>query len=381
MALLFWEGFDSITTWQEMFSMIPNFVTTWDLSQGGATIATNWSSTSGRYGGGSTYPGVADGWGRIYLSSIPSEVYTGRAIYLGITAAGPVCGIVCFWGNDKNNAGYSQDGPAPDIWLEHAGAGVLRVYNSTNGASWSSSRYGAGSGVLIGTTPAGTFRPYSWQWIEVRCKMSSSNTTNDGIVEVWLNGTKIISNTSCITKSNNAATGYFGVNTNSSYGGATDDIYVTDTTGAAPWNGRLGDVRITTAVPNWDVGANSGTPSTGTSHWAVVDETSYNTTDYLIIPNVVTNTERFYHTRLPTPAANIFAINPNIYALKSDAGVANIQPIIVANASGYYTNANTIVLTTSYLRYKDSITVNPETGLPWTDTEFTNTQIGVVVVA
>lgn len=378
MALLFWEGFDSFSSYTQLNGNVPGWNFYWD-SIGSSGMAQN-LITAGRYGGQALYPGTQSEsyWGKItFTSSAPDDIYTGRAINVGVPF-----GLLCFWGNSTLTSGYAGTGPAPDVWIEYIGTGALRVFNH-QGATWANSiAYGGGKN-LIGTTALGVMRSGVYQWIEVRVKASTSNTTSDGIVEIWIEGIKVFSNTSCVTKANNSSTGYNGISTNSLKGsgwGGADDFYITDTTGPAPWNGRLGDVRIANIVPNSDVpGANSGTPSTGTAHWSTVDELPFNTSDYIYIPNSPGSLERFNRTSLPTTPNTILAIAPSLWVLKSDAGTANLHNILYNNSSGYQVNGNTVSVSTSYARYRDSYDTNPETGLQWTNANVANLQLGVVI--
>lgn len=59
-----------------------------------------------------------------------------------------------------------------------------------------------------------------------------------------------------------------------------DDLYVDDSTGeGAP--GSLADRRFLLSRPNADAGPNDWTPSTGTDHYAVIDDAPANTSTYL----------------------------------------------------------------------------------------------------
>lgn len=379
MALLFWEGFDSISSYTELNGNVPGWNFYWDHT-GFSGMAQNLIA-AGRFGGQALYPGTQSTsyWGKItFNSSAPNEIYTGRAVSLGTPL-----GLLGFWGNSTLAAGYAGNGPPPDVWIEYIGSGALRVFNHQNGATWANSiSYGGGKN-LIGNTSPGAMRHGTYQWLEVRVKASSSNTTADGIVEIWIEGIKVFSNTSCVTIANNSSTGYNGITINtlkdSAWFGA-DDFYVTDTTGSAPWNTRLGDVRIANIVPSSDVpGANSGTPSTGTAHWSTVDELPYNTSDYVYIPNSSGSLERFNKTALPTTPNTILAIAPSVWAKKSDAGIANLHNILISNSSGYQVNGNTVSISTGFVRYRDSYTTNPETGLQWSFANVANLQLGVVI--
>jgi hypothetical protein len=361
MALIFYEGFDTYNSLTELRSARPYVDPGYYVAFSGYP---NFQTNEGRFGGKSFGGGYWVYWGLINITSFTTdtELYTGRAVKLPINDEG----LICFYGN----VGGTN---SPDVYVT-VSAGVIYAYYVNSG----------GTNILLGQSSI-RFQYNIWHYIEARCKMSTDNTTSDGIVEVWLNNEKIISNTSCVTKKSNTSTTWLGINFSSATvtnGGEwrNDDIYITDTTGPAPWNTRLGDIRIASIVPSADVGANTGTPSTGSTHWGVIDELPYNTSDYLTIPNSSGNAEKFAHAPIPTVPSKIFSISSSMYVLKSDVGSANIRSILVSNTSGYQSNANTTYLNTNYTRYVDVFDKNPETGNTWTSGEFSNTLIGVEVV-
>lgn len=360
MALLFWEGFDSYSSISQLMIAKPHVQGSYYTAFGSIP---EFTTNAGRFGGCAGIQGYWTGWGLINISGFanPTELYTGRAVRVGGDN-----GLICFWGN-AGGTGYA------DVFL-YCASGFISAYRVN----------ASDQNVLLGTAPVGNFTINTWHWLEARCKMSTNNASNDGIVEVWLNNQLIISNTSCTTKRSNTSTYYMGTNlitgtTTNTPSCYWDDIYITDTSGPAPWNGRLGDLRIATVSPNFDVGANSGTPSTGSTHWGVIDERPYNTSDYLTIPNTPGNKETFYINKIPTIANSIFGVSVVSVQQKSDAGASNSHTVLVSNNSGYVSNSNTRSLSTSWAIYVDDFVVNPESNTNWTYADFSNTQIGLVI--
>lgn len=360
MALLFWEGFDFYPSLNDLVTAKPEVAPGYMVGFGSYP---NYQSSEGRFGRYSIGGGYWVYWGKIDVVSYnATELYTGRAIKHPVNN-----GLICFWGN--NGGGTNQ----PDIW-SYVDNGTVYVYRYNS----------SGTNILLGQSEARIFKYNIWNWIEMRCKLSTDNASTDGIVEFWLNGNRIINLTNVTTKRSNTTTCFQGVNFQSGIntnGGEwrVDDIYITDTTGPAPWNGRLGDLRIVTVSPNYDVGANSGTPSTGNTHWGVIDERPYNTSDYLTIPNTPGNKETFYINNIPTIANSIFAVSVMSVQQKSDAGTCNTHTFLTSNNSGYTSNSNTIQLTTTYSGWVDYYITNPETGNSWSYSEISNTQIGLEI--
>lgn len=96
-----------------------------------------------------------------------------------------------------------------------------------------------------------------------------------------------------------------------------DDIVILDDTGTEDeGNDFLGDVTVATLHPIADGSASGFTPSTGTDHYAVVDESSLDASDYLR-SNTVGAKELFTFDE--------FAGSQKIIAVQLTAGVVNTQ--------------------------------------------------------
>lgn len=345
MALLFWDGLDSYNILGDFTSSKPMVNPAFAGGFGG--YSPDFSKTGGRYNGCRISQSAYSVWGKITVTT-SSELYTGRAVYS--TGNGL---LLCFWGTTGSTT--------PECYVD-VSSGVVRAYNS--------------SGTLLGQSSVDYPFLYNvWNWIEARAIISTNNSTADGTIEVWLNNRKVISNTACITKYFNASTGFGGVNSQIT-GGSTDDMYVTDTTGPAPLNGRLGDCRIMNLPVISDASPNDGTVANGSAHYLWVnDSVGWNN-------NVITMTtsgqkELFDVDNLPTNANQIYALSVLSISKKSDAGTANVKNIIVANNASY--NATPYQLLTSFSWNRTEYTTNPNTGSQWTYSQVSDMKIGVEV--
>lgn len=359
MALLFWEGFDSYTSLTELQTARPLVSTAFSSGFGG-NYPPAWNNTGGRFNGKCLQNATYTLWGRVIVTtptkSSYNELYTGRAVK---TTSG---GLICFWGTTNDTL--------PEVFVDVTG-GQVRAWAGGNGVVTGS--------VLLGQT-APSIMSSGWNWIEARAKISSTNSTPDGEFEVWLNNVKIISNTACITRYYNAATGYKGVNTQATVG-ISDDMYVLDTTGPAPWNTVLGDCRIATVPVVSDRGPNDGNVSTGnTNHWTVVDEIPFGTSDYIQFPTDVTNKgEMFGISNLPnTNVFSVIAATVVTVANKSDAG--NAVGKIVVRTNDTYSNSNVAYLATSAEVLRYDILTHPVTGTLWSFSDLQSANVGFYTV-
>ena len=145
-----------------------------------------------------------------------------------------------------------------------------------------------------------------------------------------------------------------------------DDVYVCDGTGAAPHNTYLGDCRVDVLLPSGDSTPLAWTPSTGTTHSTLVDESVPNDdTDYL---STLTVGARDLHVFPDLPAMinpAILGIQHCINARKDDVGTRQLKSVI---KSGVTTQAGPTTLTigSTYAYHRELWPVDPATGLAWT---------------
>ncbi len=148
---------------------------------------------------------------------------------------------------------------------------------------------------------------------------------------------------------------------NHSLGGQThiDDVIVLDTTGSAPQNDFLGDVRVETIYPVADGSYTAWTPDTGTDHFSRVNEHPIDgDASYVKDANPGDKDSYIMDTFLGT----IYAAQFNVGARKGEAALRQLKPLIKQSGTDYLGSLAT--LSTDYLFYS-WILDNDPSGSPW----------------
>jgi len=212
----------------------------------------------------------------------------------------------------------------------------------------------AGGTVLAtGTTPL-----FSNAWYYFETKVVISATV--GTVELRLNGasTAECSGTGLNTGSSNIDTIGFAT-----AGGFCqfDDICCVDTTGSAPTNTWLGDVRIETLLPSGN-GANTAWAGVYTD---IDDPTTIDVDTTYISSPTPGDKETVALTNLTVTAGTVFAVQTNITARKDDAGTRTIAPVVRIGGVDY-DGTTTANLSQSYLDYRQIYDRLDPSGAGWT---------------
>jgi hypothetical protein len=159
-----------------------------------------------------------------------------------------------------------------------------------------------------------------------------------------------------------------------------DDLYICDASSAIR-NSFLGPVKVETLYPQTDAvaaGSNAGlTPSTGTDHGALVDETTPNTSDYNSSPTV--GLKDTYNYPSLTLTGTILGIQTNLYVQKSDAVARTVCAVVRAGGTDY-DGANVAPLTT-FSYFSEVRAQNPNTSNDWTSSDIASLQAGMKVTA
>ena len=155
-----------------------------------------------------------------------------------------------------------------------------------------------------------------------------------------------------------------------------DDIYVCDDTGAAN-NDFLGDTRILSTIPTGDGAELQWTPSSGTTHYTLLDEATPNgDTDYISAAAAgQTDTFTFPALTLPTGYGILRAVQVMAYAKSPVGGVDRLAGIARVGGTDY-PSAEGIVQAV-YTGIANVFEGNPATGNPWTLAEVNAAEWGV----
>jgi len=249
----------------------------------------------------------------------------------------------------------------PDMTLRVEGDGSVAAYRSN-------------TTVLLGQSTSGYFVSDVENYVEVRCKAS----TTVGEIEVRLNGAPVpILNLAGI----NAGLSTVGQITLLGAPTGTRDFsawYLLNVDASSPSN-FLGHIRYGVLTPTAN-GSNSnwlGSDSDMTDNYLLVDDPAITPDDdsTYVQASVVGTTDLYQMTNLPTTALSIVAVCPVFRSRKTDAGSRAVAPVIRIGSTDYpQTEA---FQSTSYSPYRTAaLTTNPNTAAAWTEAAVNAMQVG-----
>jgi hypothetical protein len=322
-------------------------------------------------GGSGTVPGRFGGlgrsgicWGYLMPSPIATTIVVGAAIRFGSAVTTRHIVFAVSEGVSSGSVVHFA------VTFEDGGHLSLR-----RGSTFSNITSG-GTGVLTATK---TVLLDVWSYVEM--KLTVSDTVGQCIVLV--NGVEHI-NFSGDTQS--AGTGVintvgigggFGTGTG---GIASDDVYILDTTGSAPYNDFLGDVKVEATVPvgNGNSSQLVGSDGNSTDNYLLVDEIPASGTDY-VGSSTVGEKDTYNFGNLATSSGQVLAVQASALAFKSDAGTANMMMVERA-ASGTERDSVSTPLVASPGVW---ITTGPQAADPdsatWTIASVNSAEFGVKV--
>lgn len=182
----------------------------------------------------------------------------------------------------------------------------------------------------------------TWYYIEVKVKIHDSA----GEVYIYVNGVEEsytwVTGTQTTQDTRNGGDGLVSlVRVHLSPTGSTglsakvDDLYISNTSGPAPWNNVLGDIRVEPIYPTGSGSFTQFAPSPAVSNWQNVDdatpddETTYNSS------STVNNLDLFTMSNITPTNGTIHAVQAINYSRKDDAGLRGLSPIIRLNGTTY----------------------------------------------
>lgn len=268
-------------------------------------------------------------------------------------------------------------------------AGMMNTYDAT-GADYQTSIYLNGDGALyafrgnagspyntvLGSSAPSTIVLNRWYYLET--KITISNTV--GVVQIKLDGTTVLNLTSQDTQNTananfnrlvlNAANDYMFV----------DDFYILDTTGSAPTNDFLGDVRVECLYPNGNGNTSNlvGQDADSTNNYLNVDEIVPNDdTDYNE-SSTVGDKDTYAFGNLTSTTGSVFGVQISPYSKKTDAGARSICSI--ARLSTTEVDSSNKTLSASYIYQPDLREAKPGGGA-WTISDVNSAEFGIKVTA
>lgn len=242
-------------------------------------------------------------------------------------------------------------------------------------------RMNASTGVLTvsrnGTTLAtssATININIWYYIEFKATISDTV----GTYELRVNGTNVASGSGADTRN-----GGTGVINQLNFGGATntgdvdiDDIYWLDTSGSAPNNDFLGDVKVECILPNGNGNSSQFTGSDGDSidNYLLVDENNLDTADY-VQSTANDQIDEYTFGDLTVTTGTVYGVQINASALKTDAGAKSIA--LMTRRSGTDYASSDQALSTSQQIHSQIREQDPSTSAAWTISGVNAAEFGV----
>lgn len=155
-----------------------------------------------------------------------------------------------------------------------------------------------------------------------------------------------------------------------------DDVYCLDTTGPAPNNTFLGDVRIETLYPNAPGGHADWARSAGTINWALVNEHPPDDDTTYVTSNTPADKDSYNFTDL-TATGVVYGVQTNLIARKTTSGFKQIRTIVREAGVDYPGSPKTMAA--AYNWYGHIFETDPAGG-QWNTAKVDAAEFGVEVI-
>ena len=232
-------------------------------------------------------------------------------------------------------------------------------------------------GTIIGTSSAGLITINNWYFIEIQATLHDTT----GSFEVRVNGNNVVSATAQDTKNAGTKTVFDAVRlqytgTNTVY---IDDCYIM----AGAGDQFLGDIQVEVLYPNGNGTVNqwAGSDGNSTDNYLLVDDptgTAANTVILDYVSSTTTGQQDLYQlTNLVRTQGIIAGVCHAAFLTKSDSASKPVKLVNRGAADTKSANLEPTMGVFSNVHYV--LTVNPETGLPFTVAEVNALQAGIEV--
>jgi hypothetical protein len=251
-----------------------------------------------------------------------------------------------------------RSGATTQVTLGVNASGFATVYRSTN------------AGTLLGTAVVGPVTIGAYNFFELKTTIDPSA----GTAVVRINGVEVLNLSGVNTAQSGVASwDTFSLrctNNNTDY----DDLYLLDSSGAAPCNDFLGDCRVDARYPTAEGAASAWTPFSGTDNALMVDETAPDDdTTYNSTPTVGA-TDTHVVQDAPVPGALLYGVQLCLSVKKSDAGTCSVAPVVRHSSVDYPGTA--FNPGTAYAYNITPYGTNPGTSAAWTEADFNAAEFG-----
>lgn len=252
-------------------------------------------------------------------------------------------------------------------FLDASGNPQLTFQTNSNGTI--AVKRGTGSGTLLGTSSTSTvLLTNTWQFVEIAAFCSGSV----GTVTIRINGSAVLTLTGQNTQGQATAIigamQILGANVNN----YVQDLYVTDATGSHNV-GFLGDVHVSVYNPTSNGAHTDYTPNGAATLYQSVNAVT--PTDSTVFASDANPGDKMSVNLASTSVSGTIAGVINIgRAKKTDSGTRTAN--LFALNGGTEVDGSSIALGTSYAYSTQVLEVDPNTGVPFTNSGFNTLQIG-----
>jgi hypothetical protein len=222
------------------------------------------------------------------------------------------------------------------------------------------------------------------QYYYVEWKVTIANSIAADSCVVRVNGIEVINVTAGqdLQNSANSTATILQIgssSTNSAY--HFDDLYVCNQSGSTN-NTFLGDCRVDTLYPDADGFYTDGTPSAGSDHYAMVDETPVSTTDFVSLASIG-DRDSYSFESLPALAGQVvYGVQALAATDKDDSGLISAATFVRSGVSPAVNQDGAgTALSTGYTFLRDIYEENPDTSTAWDRDTVNAAEFGVVVTA
>jgi hypothetical protein len=263
---------------------------------------------------------------------------------------------------------YAESATQVIGFLSTVGAGAenyLQVSTSGVVSAWQ------GSGNLLGYASQ-ILLPNTWYYIEY--SLSCSTVDGEGVVEIRINGTSVLTapgtgDGTVMTNDPIIAINFSGVKTEEGLKhGILDDIYIAD--GLT----FLGPLKVETLRPALDTATIDWSPSTGTTHYNLLNETPANNATY-VSSNTANASDLYDIDNLDASIVSVQGVQIEAQANLDANGSESLR--IQCNSNGSSADETFIVANTDSLAYSMLLENDPETSDPWLPSAIDLLQVGV----
>jgi len=243
--------------------------------------------------------------------------------------------------------------------------------------------YRGDSATVIGTSTF-TFPVATWHTCEVRWKVTSTTSSTDGIVEVWIDGTRWI-NLPAVDSTNTSILNIQGIALNETIGSgssgtfmAFDDLAINDTNGTIN-NGQIGEGRVVLLKPTANGAIAPAQTRGGTdtgANWSQVNELPMSMTQYVYASAAGTR-DTYALEDIPAGIWTINAVEVLALAQNSDAGLGSLGLTLISGATTNEGAAQSLTISAAY--YRQLYETDPNTSAAWTNAAVNALEAGTTV--